>query len=70
MLEKELEAFAGDWGIFQCLENSSKFRRWADELEVKAFILARSADEDSAPSLPSKRRRVARGLRCPKARLN
>lgn len=69
ILEPELEAFAGKWGVLTCLEAARKFGRWQKQLEMKAHILVKSADDDP-PSFSSKARRVRRALQCPRAKQN
>ena len=68
-LEPELEAMAADWNPRRCLEMSKVFDRWSSQLQVKAFILVRDAD-DPGPSFAARRARVQRALRDRRAILN
>jgi hypothetical protein len=42
-LEPELEALAGDWAPEMRRIVAKKFRRWARELDVSAFIISQAS---------------------------
>lgn len=69
LMQPELEAIAGEWGPIVRLKAADTFEQWARELRVTAFMMCRSADDDP-PSFASKKRRVRRGLQCPKVKEN
>ena len=50
-LEPELEAIAAFWSASKRFEMARKFRRWARQLRVSAFILFQDAHPVSRPAL-------------------
>jgi len=50
-LEPELEEIAGFWPAAKRFEMARKFRRWARQLRVSAFILFHDSHRTSRPAL-------------------
>lgn len=61
ILEPKLEAISHDWDVLDCLDGAKLFKSWSRQLEVKAFMMAKSADDDP-PSPAARLRRLRRSL--------
>lgn len=64
-LSPELEAVAGEWDVLERVEGAKKFRKWARQLEVTAFILGRTGGVERPSSPYTRLRSLRRSLSKP-----
>jgi hypothetical protein len=61
VLEPKLEKIAGEWDVLERLQGAKMFLNWSRQLEVSAFMMAKSADDDP-PTSYARLRRLRRQL--------